>query len=293
VACYHPLQAFRTASGEVIFVERKADVVQTLNLPCGRCVGCRLDRSQQWALRIMHEAKLHDASGFVTLTYAEVHNPVTLRYEHFQQFMRRVRYECGPTRFFVCGEYGDLHRRPHFHAGLFGLDFRQDRKRWKKSEAGSMLYRSPTLEKLWPLGFATVADLTLESAAYLARYSFKKVTGDLADAHYRLVDTDTGEVTQLVPEMAHMSLRPGIGADWFARYWADVYPHDRVIMKGRKHKVPKYYDGLLKRIGPDLLEDVQQQRILNAVDKWPDNTPERLGVREQVTSARVKFYKRK
>lgn len=293
VACFHPLPAFRTATGEVIFVERKADVVETLNLPCGRCVGCRLERSRQWSVRIMHESKLYEQSSFVTLTYSEVNNPVTLKYRDFQAFMHRLRKRCGPTRFFMCGEYGDEQRRPHFHAGLFGRGFLEDRKLWRKSAAGFKLYRSATLEALWPLGSVEFGDLTSESAAYMARYTFKKVTGSLADQWYRVVDQDTGEVTQLVPEFCHMSLKPGIGADWFARYWADVYPHDRVVVKGRKSKPPKYYDTLLKRVGPDLLEDVQQQRILDSVDKWPDHTPERLAVREHVTQARVKFFRRR
>jgi hypothetical protein len=128
VACFHPLQAFRTASGEVIFVERKADVVESLLLPCGRCVGCRLDRSRQWAVRIMHEARAYEDSSFVTLTYSDDNCPKSLTYVDFQKFMRRLRKRLGSTRFFVCGEYGDEKRRPHFHAGLFGQAFRFDRK---------------------------------------------------------------------------------------------------------------------------------------------------------------------
>lgn len=293
MACFHPLPAWRTASGEVIFVERKADVVQSLLLACGRCVGCRLERSRQWAVRIMHEAKQYEDSSFVTLTYDEENCPKSLTYADFQKFMKRLRKRVGPTRFFVCGEYGDEKGRPHFHAGLFGQAFRADRKPWRKSAAGFQLYRSAMLEELWKLGSSEIGDLTRESAAYMARYTFKKVTGPMADDHYRVVDTETGEVTNLVPEFAHMSLRPGIGADWFARYWADVYPHDRVVVKGRVSKPPRYYDKLLKGVYPDLLEDVQQQRILDAVDKWPDNTPERLAVRETVTKARVSFFKRR
>ena len=66
-----------------------------------------------------------------------------------------------------------------------------------------------------------VGDVSFQSAGYVARYSLKKVNGDLAAAHYRRVDPDTGEVFDLVPEFAHMSLKPGIGASWFDRFYGD------------------------------------------------------------------------
>jgi len=44
-------------------------------LPCGQCTGCRLERSRQWAVRLMHEAQLHQANSFVTLTYNDQNLP--------------------------------------------------------------------------------------------------------------------------------------------------------------------------------------------------------------------------
>lgn len=220
MACYHPLQAFRSASGEVIFVER-GDVVSSLALPCGRCIGCRIDKARQWSVRIYHESLMHKVSSFVTLTYDDVHVPKdgSLRYSDFQKFMRRVRKQFGPTRFFMCGEYGEENARPHFHCGLFGLDFSADRVAWRKTEAGFQLYRSRTLEKLWPMGNSEIGELSVESAEYMARYSFKKVTGDPADEHYKVVDRETGEVVWRVPEFCHMSLKPGIGQRWFQDFF--------------------------------------------------------------------------
>ncbi|WNK12656.1 MAG: replication initiator protein [Microvirus sp.] len=292
--CYHPLEAFRLASGEVVFCER-GDVMATLRLPCGRCVGCRLERSRQWAVRITHEARLYDGSGFVTLTYDDAHVPLdgSLRYRDFRLFMRRVRKRCGPTRFFMCGEYGGQNGRPHFHAGLFGLDFWQDRKYFRTTDAGFKVFKSETLSQLWPLGMCEVGDLTFESAAYMARYVMKKVNGDLADDHYKRVDPETGEIVWLVPEFCHMSLRPGIGARWFGRYGAsDAVAHDRVVMNGVPQKLPRYYNVLLKREDPVLLECMQQDRILAAKAFVKDTTEERLSVREEVAKARLRFYKR-
>lgn len=296
MACFHPVTAYRLSSGEVVFAER-GDVLQTLSLPCGRCNGCRLERARMWSVRITHEAQMHGGrNSFLTLTYSDDYLPSdwSLRYSDFQRFMRRVRREFGPTRFFMCGEYGEELGRPHYHCGLFGVDFRADRKPFRKTDAGFQVYRSATLERLWPLGNAEIGDLTLESAAYMARYTFKKVTGARADAHYERVDRETGEVVWRVPEFCHMSLKPGIGATWFARFRGDVFPHDRVVVGGQRMVVPRYYYTLLGREDPQALEDVQQARIMRAAALGgKDTTVERLADREKVTEARLSFYKRK
>lgn len=231
----------------------------------------------------------------MTLTYDDEHLPErgSLNYSHFQAFMKRVRSKLGPTRFFACGEYGEDLGRPHFHAVLFGLAFRHDRYRWRRSGSGHFLYRSPTLEKLWPMGSSEFGDLTQQSAAYVARYNFKKVTGALAEDHYRRVDEDTGEVYSLQPEMLRMSLKPGIGARWFQKYKGDVFPHDRVVYKGVEGKPPRYYDVLQERSDPELIEQVREARAVLAAKGAADNTSERLSVREQVTQARVSLFKRK
>ena len=46
-------------------------------LPCGKCIGCRLDYSKEWAVRCSLELMDHDPSEcyFVTLTYDDQHVP--------------------------------------------------------------------------------------------------------------------------------------------------------------------------------------------------------------------------
>ncbi|AXH77861.1 MAG: replication initiator protein [Microviridae sp.] len=240
----------------------------------------------------MHEASLHEASCFVTLTYDDAHAPVSLDYSHFQLFMKSLRPRLGPLRFryFVCGEYGGELGRPHFHAGIFGTAFRVDRYPWRKAKSGHQVYRSPLLEEVWDRGLSEVGELTQESAGYMARYVLKKMTGPVASEHY--VDRETGEV--LLPEFCHMSLRPGIGAQWFRRFQADVFPHDRVIVKGVKTRVPRYYDQLLARDAPDLMEAAREARRIVSQEKGgAENTVERLAVREQVLKARLSNLKRK
>lgn len=287
--CYHPLRAFRTASGDVVFQElARHDVVAQLSLPCGQCIGCRLERSRRWAMRCMHEASLYPFNSFVTLTYDDEHLPYRgcLDYPEFQRFMKRLRKSVGPVRFYMCGEYGSENGRPHYHACLFGVQF-DDKKYFRRSPAGEAIYRSESLERLWPFGFASIGDVTFKSAAYVARYSVQKVTGFNARYHYARVDSD-GEY-MLVPEFNRMSLRPGIGAPWLAKFRTDVFPRDYVVVNGVKCRVPDYYDKLLDRSNPELLEELKERRTVDAKLRFEDNTDERLGVKEVVAKARNKM----
>ena len=293
MACYHPIPAFRTADGKVVFREGP-DQVSSLFLPCGRCVGCRLERARQWSVRIMHEAKYYEESSFLTLTYDDDHLPAlnSLHYPDFQGFMKRLREKVGRVRFFMCGEYGEDHGRPHYHAGIFGTAFRSDRRYWRSSDAGFRLFRSPTLEGLWPFGNCEIGELTSESAAYMARYTFKKVTGQGAEEHYRVVNPETGEVSARVPEFCRMSLKPGIGARWYEEHGRYCHEFDQVVVKGVPSKPPRYYDKLLERVDPDRMEQLRFDRELKARLGAADNTNERLAVRETVALARARNYRR-
>ena len=216
MACYRPLDAYQLDSGEITFSER-GKVKRALQLPCGRCIGCRLSKQRAWALRCLHEAQLHESNSFVTLTYDDDHVPVSLDYRHFQKFMYRLRKQLGPTRFFACGEYGELTNRPHFHAVLFGRTFSDG------VPCGTNIKSSAALTKLWPYGFSSFGDLNYQSAAYVAGYALKKISGPSAQAHYQGVDWRTGELVDRTPELGRMSLRPGIGYAWFQKYWPEVY----------------------------------------------------------------------
>ena len=202
------MPAVRMTDGSVKFVSKnKRGVESTLELPCGQCRGCRLERSRQWAMRCLHESSLHDQNSFITLTYDDAHLPEggTLVYSDFQKFLKRLRKRVGvPIRFYMGAEYGEKFKRPHYHACIFGFDF-PDRIYFKKTSSGEKIYTSKILESLWPYGHSSVGNVTFESAAYIARYCVQKVTGDKATEHYRVV-TEDGVVVDRVSEFNHMSL---------------------------------------------------------------------------------------
>lgn len=291
--CVCPIDAYRYEDGSIGFRESR-HVHYAFKLACGQCIGCRLKRSKAWAVRCMHESQTAGESCFVTLTYDDAHLPSqnSLNYRDYQLFCKRLRKRCGKFRFFMCGEYGEQYSRPHFHACLFGINF-PDKVLFRTLPSGSKIYTSAILESLWPFGYSSVGDVTFESAAYVARYVCKKVTGPDADSHYLRVDPTSGEVYSLTPEFARMSLKPGIGAEWFKRYGAtDVFPHDRVVIAGREVSVPKFYDRLLEVQDPDLFESIALRRMKNAEKFVDDGTPARLRDLETCTKARLSFKKR-
>lgn len=293
MSCYHPLTAYRQDDGSVSFRET-GRTHSTLSLPCGQCIGCRLKRARDWGTRIMHEASMHEFNSFVTLTYDDAHLPPLggLRYSDFQKFMKRVRKRFGPTRFFMCGEYGEEFKRPHYHAGLFGVGFVEDRVFFRNA-GPNKVWRSATLEKLWPFGKCEFGSLTTQSAEYMARYALAKLHGDMADAEYGRIDAASGEWTRVARPFCRMSLRPGIGKAWFEKYGREVFPADRVVLGGRDRSVPRYYDVLYDRAAAIAAEEVKYQRVLRAKEHAEDCTDERLAVREQVDKARVSLSRRK
>ena len=147
--CFHPITAYysrvENPSGKrsLVFNSDKALVDVPMQVPCGRCIGCRLDRSRDWALRCVHEASLYEFNCFITLTFDDSKLPTcndcrkvescvanrdagsSLRVCDFQNFMKRLRQFVAPVKikFFHCGEYGAKLSRPHHHACLFGYDF--------------------------------------------------------------------------------------------------------------------------------------------------------------------------
>lgn len=294
MACYHPIEAYQSQSGGPLSFRETKHHDKSVDIPCGRCVGCRLEYSRQWAVRCLHESKCHKWSWFLTLTYDDDKVPAlgSLSRADPQLFLKRLRrhFSEEPTRFFGCGEYGEATSRPHYHLLIFGPKF-TDLRTWSDSKHGR-LWTSATLDKLWTHGRVLVGEMTFKSAAYVARYSLKKVTGDLAKIHYRVLDTSTGEVGSRLPEFAMMSRRPGIGAEFYRRFRSDIYPRGRVVVNAREAPPPRFYDKRYAVDDPIKFEELQIKKELDIYAKRIDNSWERLAVKEEVAKARLTFKRR-
>jgi len=291
--CYHPIPGWfsktinATGKKSIVFNIREGSSDAKAEIPCGRCLGCRLERSRQWALRCMHEAKLYEDNIFATLTYSEEQleqlpgareGHPSLNPRHFMLFMKRLRKELGDgIRFFQCGEYGERTFRPHHHALLFNLSLPDKRLRSRSST--HRLYSSEILDRLWGHGMCTLGEVNFASASYVARYSMKKVYGPAS------VDWYQGRQ----PEYLTMSRRPGIGSNFFDKYHSEIYQRDSCLIEGRQVKPPKYYDNKLEKIDQDLFLSIKDKRKL-ASSSNANNKPARLRVRERNATHRLKTY---
>lgn len=299
MTCYHPRHGYRTfrertESGKFPIVwSPPSGPCEPVTVACGQCIGCRLDRSRDWALRCVHESSLWKENSFVTLTYDDSHLPDSgsLNKAHHQKFFREMRSKhMRKIRYFLCGEYGDQHDRPHYHAILFNIDF-PDKQEWGKNKQGDIIYTSQELHSYWPHGLAFTGNVTWQSAAYVARYILKKANGEVAFEKYvRDVDPETGEIDMVEPEYIAMSRRPGIGSEWFKKWKADCrknfLTHDDTKMR-----IPKYYDTLMERTAVETYNAMRRERK-ERVAQMEEDKPRRLAQREEHQQQLAKRLKR-
>jgi len=297
VPCYYPINGYRSRAGRndngawpIVFDVSNGYRDLPVTVPCGRCIGCKLEKSRQWATRCVNEASLYENNCFITLTYNDIwiDKNKSLNKRDFVLFMKRMRKKYGKgIRFFHCGEYGELFSRPHHHACIFNHDFKD--KLLYKEESGIKLYVSSELMDLWKdpetgvsFGYSTVGEVTFESAAYAARYVVKKLTGKKASAY-------NGKL----PEYCTMSNRPGIGGKWMDKFKSDVYPSDSVVVRDDIIcKPPRYYDKIYDRINPEEFKKIKTERNIEAKRRADDNTFDRLLVKEEIQKAKIKVLKR-
>lgn len=224
----------------------------TFQLPCGKCIECRLDYARQWAVRCVHEAQMHESNAFITLTYSDENLRSTkLIYQDFQNFMKRLRKtQSEPIGCFVTGEYGELNKRPHWHALLFnwrppktvrgpGGERTRDVSLKYTSPRGDKVYTSETLTKTWGQGSAEFGAVTLHSANYCARYAAKKLThGKDGEHEYEPI--------------SKKSSKHAIGKKWIEKYWPDVFNYGELVLPdGKTCSIPRYYEKWFKENHPE------------------------------------------
>jgi len=211
-----------------------------------------------------------------------------------QLFWERFRKALMPRRisYFACGEYGEDHGRPHYHAVVFGY-FPPDPVLHRGGD--NPLYQSAELERIWGHGYVLAGAVTFESACYVAGYIAKKVTGPEAPGWYQAVDLDTGELVSVEPEFSRSSRRPAIGRRWLERFGeSDAWRHDAVVVRGAPAKVPRYYDKRLKLANEDRARRMKTRRIVrgNTREARLNSTPERLAVQEVVVLSKLNLKRR-
>ncbi|QXP08304.1 MAG: replication initiator protein [Arizlama microvirus] len=300
--CYHPIPAWqllnvKTTNGKPTLSFKNPFAKATKNrigiqVPCGLCIGCALEKARQWAVRCVHESQMHDDSSFVTLTYDEKYLPPygslqKGRKSDQEYFLKNLRQAIYPTKikFFMCGEYGEKNQRPHYHYLIFGYGF-PDRKFLKETN-GVKLYTSELLESKWPYGFSTCGNISMESAAYVARYCLKKV-----QAREDNPEMDADNFSGQLPEYNNMSRGgrhgKGLAYKWYEQFQSDVFPADEVVIKGKIGKPPRYYDKQFELDNFNVFEKIKLDRKAQAINNAADNTAARLLVKEAVKKDQIK-----
>jgi len=275
--CYHPQLAIpvpgKTQNGKqrYRFIGKAASqrrfIPDAIILPDKQCIGCRLERSRNWAVRLMHEAKFHENACFLSLTYKDDLLPIngSLNKTHLRTFFKDLRARCSyygkeKIKYFAVGEYADPKvgsddtiGRPHYHAILYGPYgvFNDDPERTEEepSRSGGRQFSHADISACWPYGLHRFSEVTFESAAYVARYCLKKISGTSAPDHY----------AGRTPEFP--SISNGLGKSHVEAWLSDLYPSDLTVLPGRgSFMPPPYYDRVLEKIDPRLYESVKARR---------------------------------
>ncbi len=133
---------------------------------CGKCLHCKINKAREWTHRLMLEQSVASDSCFLTLTYNDENlpekNQVSKR--EMQLFIKRLRKEIENVkiRYLVCGEYGELSERPHYHCAIFGISDGYDGQ----------------ISKAWNKGYIQIGDLTRQSARYMCGYIIKNMRSE-------------------------------------------------------------------------------------------------------------------
>lgn len=233
------------------------DMVQTLDLPCGRCYECLRQKSVEWSYRCLHETRYHEDNCFVTLTYAV--DPVTLVPRDLTLFIKRLRksLDC-KIKYFSCGEYGKKGHRPHYHLCLFGYK-PKDLVYFFTTDSGDRIYKSKSLERLWNKGYVAVGLITQSSAMYCAKYlqKFNPVPTELVELPHYFVDDD-GTVDMFMdygfmhPAFIRVSKGLGLRVE-------DMDLNDKLYYRGKYIRYPRYYLKVLDKYGVDI-DDLRDRR---------------------------------
>jgi hypothetical protein len=198
-----------------------------LSYPCGKCIACRIQRTQEWSIRLMHEDRYWPTSSFLTLTYDEDHLPAgdSLDKEEFKLWLKRFGKSLErPWKYYAVGEYGDdeqFTQRPHYHLIAFGVD----REDFKKHPHIKEKHTHAT----WENGFIDVEMVNYSTIKYVCGYIQKKLYGQMAVEEY-------GEREHVFALMSN-----GLGKQYALDNAEKIQKDQCIYFKGREHGVPRAY----------------------------------------------------
>lgn len=224
--CFNPILLTHLAT---------AERPEGFEVPCGKCMACRIARARQWALRLLHEMDSWDKAVFITLTYDDKNLPKgeefkfkvedrvgtaqypTLVKRDLQLFFKRLRKNLKkrPIKYYACGEYGENNGRPHYHAIVFGLS----------------TFDKTLIDESWAKGLVHIGTVTYDSCRYVAQYIDKKYDGELGRKVYG--SKNISKPFQLVSQ--------GMGLRFAVKYQDELKENLHTTVKGVIVSLPRYY----------------------------------------------------
>lgn len=248
-------------------------------IPCSKCISCRLQQASETALRCVHEAQMHENNSFITLTYSDDHiGENRLKYRDFQLFIKKLRkyisketHDQQKISVFCSGEYGDKTKRSHWHCLIFGWK-PKDLIPQSKNHEGDTIHSSNTLDEIWGKGITATGDITLKSAGYCARYALKKLShGHDSQDQYKPI--------------SKRSSKNAIGKKWIEKYFTDCFNHGYCEHEGNKFPIPRYYEKWLKKHNPSAwrryVTEIKPKIIKEAIAK-----EEKISLKEKLINFR-------
>lgn len=283
---YHPAKIINPTKYEIENMKDGA-YTKAKTIPCGKCIGCRLENSRQWANRGFLEGQLWEQNWFVTLTYNEDNVPKTeeiitskgysftddeetwggtLLPKDIETFMNTLRqimkrdYNQIGIRYMLCGEYGGTTQRPHYHIIFFNLNLPLETFYNPRVINKEIYYQNTILERAWTKGISNISEATWNNIAYTARYITKKINGENSEEHY-------ASLGQEHKEFFRASNRPGIGFGYYEKNKNKIYERDQIIIKNKAGivpcKPPKYFDRLYEKEFPEKWKEIKRQREID------------------------------
>lgn len=159
--CSKPLSGYlqHKADGKrKLYLDKNADPSNEayIQVPCGKCLGCKLEYSRQWAVRLVHESNYWEPGHqhFITLTYNDEHLPAygNLIKKDFQDFMKRLRKHHVKNYGYPDISHGKnpqptiAYNMKYFHSGEYGKSCRNcGKSKFYHGTNSSCQHWSPTL----------------------------------------------------------------------------------------------------------------------------------------------------
>lgn len=269
---------------------RKFDII-----PCGKCIGCFLERARDKAVQLslekMNPEYKENECWFITLTYDDDYLPIhtyedettgeqfsgcSTELKDLQNWIKKLRdnHPDKNIRYMAAREYGSTTLRPHYHVIIFGLPL--DPELFVKvgnNANGDPLWTTPQLDNIMSRDC----------------WSVRRPIGDRTAKMYRAGNIIIGEVTfQSISYVARYTMKKAnkemnnewwykaqgldiegisqsqdLGKWYYDLHKHEIYKNDLVPVLGKNgnfSKPPKSFDKRYKKEYPEKYKEVVQRR---------------------------------